>query len=368
MGKVSFIAPFLLVFVISNTMINQNRSFVEVNGPDLKSRLQAAINQARSAYPDNRFWVAYAFKVRHGVGVDNAEPDEETRNVGIFLLYEPGGRSIAQLDWYNLDRPRDFNGQPVYWLNQAGDDESLDLLSELADSVREGQLYNQVIEAISLHESQRADAILDRIARNSGSKRERVLASYWLRERSSVCYLFKDMPGDLNSLSEVVRNERESMKARRKAAMAIGLCAGVAALPALQTIYENAPSAAEKQLALYGASFKSSKAAINFFIKVAHDESAPELRKDAMVWLGQQAGNQITRRRGSTDVVADSGGNLQEIAILSIMRKPIDEAVPQLINIVRNNPSAKMRSLAISKLSQTADPRALDFFEEVLMR
>ena len=49
---------------------DQTTRFTSVEGADLKSRLDAAIKQARSRSKQSRFWTAYSFDVRPGVGVD----------------------------------------------------------------------------------------------------------------------------------------------------------------------------------------------------------------------------------------------------------------------------------------------------------
>src|SRR5215216_3375143 len=133
---------------------DQTARFTPVEGADLKSRLAAAIKQARSSSKQSRFWTAYAFDVRPGVGVDilivgsggsrvdiggvvhSSSNQYETRNVGVFLLHETDGSQIARTEVYNLERPRDYSGYPVYWLGRATNDESLSFLKNLIATTR----------------------------------------------------------------------------------------------------------------------------------------------------------------------------------------------------------------------------------------
>jgi hypothetical protein len=47
---------------------------------------------------------------------------------------------------------------------------------------------------------------------------------------------------------------------------------------------------------------------------------------------------------------------------------PKDEGVPKMIDVARNNRNPEVRRQAMFWLGQSGDPRALQFFEEVLRR
>src|SRR6185295_9582810 len=97
---------------------DQTARFTPVEGADLKSRLDAAIKQARSRSKQSRFWTAYSFDVRPGVGVDiliigsggsrvdingvahSPSSKYETRNVGVFLLHETDGSQVTRAELY----------------------------------------------------------------------------------------------------------------------------------------------------------------------------------------------------------------------------------------------------------------------------
>lgn len=49
-------------------------------------------------------------------------------------------------------------------------------------------------------------------------------------------------------------------------------------------------------------------------------------------------------------------------------QRPKDESVPALIKIARTNRDPEIRKKAMFWLSQSRDPRALDLFEELLIR
>ena len=135
----------LLLFAAQSQTPNIARppqGFTNVEGANLKSRLGSAIKLG--AARQGRFWVAYTFAVRPGVAFD-AEvigsrgsaivingavvgAQLETRNLGVFLLHEGSGGSVLRAEIYNLNRPRDYAGYPVYWIGHGPGNESLPLL------------------------------------------------------------------------------------------------------------------------------------------------------------------------------------------------------------------------------------------------
>ena len=93
----------------------QREGFVPVDGPNLRSKLDTAVRQARAR--QTRFWTAYAFDVRPGVAVDvewhngtttiasgtsiSIGSKGETRNLGVFVLHEPSERGAPTCEVYS---------------------------------------------------------------------------------------------------------------------------------------------------------------------------------------------------------------------------------------------------------------------------
>ena len=59
---------------------------------------------------------------------------------------------------------------------------------------------------------------------------------------------------------------------------------------------------------------------------------------------------------------------VKERAVFALSQLPQDEGVPKLIDVARTNRNPAVRKQAIFWLGQSRDPRALDFFVEVLAR
>ncbi|HJU72384.1 MAG TPA: HEAT repeat domain-containing protein [Gemmatimonadaceae bacterium] len=104
-------------------------------------------------------------------------------------------------------------------------------------------------------------------------------------------------------------------------------------------------------------------------LRIARDDGRhQEVRKAAIFWLGQMAGERIT---GSLSDVAEDDRmerDVRESAIFALSQRPRDEGVPALIRIVRTSRDPKLKKNALFWLGQSRDPRALDLIEEILSK
>lgn len=104
-------------------------------------------------------------------------------------------------------------------------------------------------------------------------------------------------------------------------------------------------------------------------LKLARDPAArTDARKAAVFWVGQEAADAATR--GLREVVGDAAVDreVRESAVFALSQRPGDEGVPALIQVARTSDDPTLRKRAIFWLGQSGDPRALAYFEEVLVR
>jgi len=371
-----------LVLLSSASSRAQRQGFIPVDGPDLRTRMDLAIRQGRTK--QTRFWTAYSFDVRPGVAVDveyhsngnttivngisvSVGSKIETRNLGVFVLHEPADGSTARVEIYNLDRQREYSGYTVYWLGRAGNEESLNYLKGIVDTVQTGDAPKHAIVAIGLHDDPRVGGMLQDFVRNSKSDKVRSSAVFWLGQ----------VPGNLQFLTDLVRNEQESVSLRKEAAFAIGVSKDPGTMAALESLYQTSTSREVKKQIIFAASInnnddsgarRSDDAGVNFLIKVAEGDSDRELRKQALFWLGQRAGKRSLEVLGNVVEKSDDDTEVQKQAVFAISQRPKDEAVPLLIKIARTHPKAAVRKQAMFWLGQTGDERALEFFKEILTK
>jgi HEAT repeat protein len=365
---------------LQTTQTGQRGRFITVEGADLRVRIETAQRMGRAVSPQTRFWLAYSFDVRPGVAVDPIQKGEfhgnmttydnttvfmgksdgvsiETRNLGIFLLYEADGSTLTRLEIYNLDGQREYGGYPVYWLGRGGNEESLNLLRQIVTNDRARKLGEHGILAIALHDDPRVSGVLKDLANGSLEPDARRTAIHWIGF----------VGGELPFLTELVRNEREGEEIRETAAYAIGMSRDVAALNILIELYRSIPNREIKRKLIHAISINDNQdPAIDFLIRIAKTDADTEARKMAMFWLGQKAGEKslgVLR-----EAVEDPDTEVQKQAVFVISRRPKDEAVPLLIKIARTHAKGEIRKEAIFWLGRTGDERALSFFEEILSK
>jgi hypothetical protein len=93
-----------------------------------------------------------------------------------------------------------------------------------------------------------------------------------------------------------------------------------------------------------------------------------DTRRSAVFWLGQTAAEAATE--GLTGIVYDDEAELEirKMAIFALSQRPADEGVPALIEVVRTTHDPALVKNALFWLGQSDDPRAIELFEEILLR
>jgi HEAT repeat protein len=372
----------ILLVTLSGAAFGQAKSFIPVEGANLKAKIDNAIVAGRPNAVNGRFWFAYQFDVRPGVGVDFEvvdttgnvvmsvdgqstilDPRHETRELGLFLLYDTQRESFIRAEIFNLRRNREYGSYPVYWAGRISNEDSLNYLKSIVDSTAPemNRLAERAIFAIALHDDARVDAMLTEMIRRPVAEQARTRAIHWLGytpETQAKNTLF----------TEIVRNNQESTEARQAAMSALAMSRSAGTLPLFQNLFETMTARELRRRALHGiARNDNSDAAATYLIRVAETEKDMELRKSAVASLGRIAGQKsLGALTGTIDGDADI--ELQRQAVVAIGRRSKDEAIPILIRIARNHPKMPIRKLAIQVLGQTGDERAVAFFRELLSK
>lgn len=388
MRKPFFLSILMLatVLTVADSTKAQRDGFIPVEGTNLRSKLDAAISRGRAGSGQSRFWAAYSFDVRPGVAVDleihngsgttiingtsfSTDSKMETRNLGIFLLYDRGESAVQRVEIYNLDRRREYSGYPVYWLGRAGNEESLNLLKSFAESNQSNRVAEHAVAALAIHDDPRVDSILEDLVRRSNIEKVRSQAVFWLGQT----------PGHHPLLAEIVRDEQENENLRKEAAFSMGAGRDTEAMSTLQNLYGSINNREVKKQIIFAASIigndkrsaandRGDEEGVNFLIKVAEKDADRELKKQAIFWLGQKAGKRsldvLNRAMDSND--ADT--EVQKQVVFAISQRPKEESVPLLIKIAKTHAKPEVRKQAIFWLGQTDDERALEFFKEILSK
>jgi hypothetical protein len=117
--------------------------------------------------------------------------------------------------------------------------------------------------------------------------------------------------------------------------------------------------------ALSALALHPGNAAATVLVSLARSDQRPRIRGQALFWLSQRAGDEALRTIGNA-VSDDPEIEVKRRAVFALSRLPRAEGVPLLIDLARNHRIPEVRRQAMFWLSQSKDPRAIDFFEQIL--
>jgi hypothetical protein len=101
-------------------------------------------------------------------------------------------------------------------------------------------------------------------------------------------------------------------------------------------------------------------------LEIVRDNNATEsAQKSALFWVSQEASAAATVGLSAVAMDDDAASSVRSDALFHLAQRK-GEGIPALIRVVSESKSMKLRKDAIFFLSQSRDPRALDFFEKLL--
>ena len=288
------------------------------------------------------------------------------------------------------DRDREVKQQAVHRLGQFDTEQIVEELMKIYAADREEEVRQGVLHALSQMTNPRAHARLLEIARAGDDIESRVQAIHWLGQRDGAGTLDELMsiysadrnreirqkilhslsqmgdPRARAKLSEIARTD-EDPEVRQQAIHWIGQ-SGEAALDELSKLYQSERDTEVKSQILHAYSQLDSPRALDKLFEVARNGENRELRQQAIHWLGQKAGERSLAGLRDMANSSDADTDVQLQVVHAISQRPRDESVPLLIQLARTHRNPEVRRMAIHHLSQTGDPRAVEFLREVLTK
>lgn len=247
-------------------------------------------------------------------------PDE------VVVLYRIANRQVERVRVFSEDCQLDAGGREVVWLTGVSPVESLALLESLVTTTpdRRDRVTDGAISAIALHRDAAADATLERLMAAAQPRAVREKIPFWL-----------------------------------------GNARGARGLAALQRIIRDDPSTEVKKKAAFGISQSPEPKSIDVLIDAARNSTDTSVRGEAIFWLAQKAGDRaakaITER-----IEQDPDTEVKKRAVFALSQLPKSEGVPLLIQVARTHSNPAVKKQAMFWLGQSRDPRALEFFAEIL--
>jgi hypothetical protein len=260
---------------------------------------------------------------------------EISRTLLVMVRAEAG--RLDKLRAFSSDCPLDAGGRRVYWLNGVDARQSIDYLAGLV----RGSDWLEQQENRGKQEKRIANESLTAIAHHAGSAADALLADFLAPERP--------------------------VRLRKQTAFWLSSARGANGFQAVRKAVRNDNDERFRAEAMFALSVSREGEAIDELIHFARNDASARVRKQALFWLAQKAGKKAVATL--TDAVEqDPDTQVKKQAVFALSQLPKEDGVPLLIEVARKNRNAAVRKQAMFWLGQSDDPRALQFFEEVLAR
>jgi HEAT repeat protein len=242
------------------------------------------------------------------------------------VLLRISERRVERVRMFSEDCQLDAGGRRVVWLDTVRPADSIAYLESLLNpqAERRDRVTEGAISAIALHADAAADASLERLIAPGQPEHIRRAVPFWL-----------------------------------------GNARGRRGLDVLRRVVKQDASTEVRKKAVFGITQSEEPSAVETLIENARANDQTAVRGEAIFWLGQKAGRKaaaaITER-----IEQDPDTDVKKRAVFALSQLPRDEGVPLLITVARTHSNPAVRKQAMFWLGQSRDPRAIDFFAEIL--
>lgn len=244
----------------------------------------------------------------------------------MIVLLRVAARRVERVRLFSDGCRLDAGGRRVTWVEGVHPPDSVAYLESLVagESTRQDRILDGAVSAIALHADASADAALDRLLALEQPERVRRAVPFWL-----------------------------------------GHSRGASGLARLRRLIKEDTSIGVRKKAVFGISQSPEPGAADTLIDAARNAGNSTVRGEAIFWLGQKAGRKaadaITER-----IEQDPEVEVKKRAVFALSQLPPDEGVPLLLRVARTHTHPAVRQQAMFWLGQSKDPRAIDFFAEIL--
>ncbi|HKR58565.1 MAG TPA: HEAT repeat domain-containing protein [Pyrinomonadaceae bacterium] len=322
----------------------------------------------------------------------SSSQNQRIRSSSIYWLGQVGGEQAFLADLVrNTAEDVKLRRQAAHAIGESRDRGALNMLQGLYESVKDVEVRRGIIQAAGNNQDQEAAyAFLIKIARSDPEKQSRRTAVQQLGEferpniveelsklysgeadaevKKAILHALAETksPGAQARLLELARNEPNPEL--RKRAIHVLAERGEAAIGDLLNLYdaERTPDVKRTVLRALGE-IKGTRVEDKLFA-VARTDADIEMRRQAIRLLGERAGKRSLDFLSDTVQSNDGNTEVQIQAVRAISERNAEEAVPLLIKIAKTHANQQVRKQAIRALGESGDPRAVEFFREVLVK
>jgi HEAT repeat protein len=322
----------------------------------------------------------------------STSPNPRIRSTSVYWLGQVGGEQVFLASLVRNDaEDKKIRRSAAYAIGQTKDRGIINTLQDLYQNVKDVEVRRSVISAAGNSiDEQAAFTLLLGIAKNDPdweSRRTAVRQMGHFQREDAAEELMKIYTNDgnievkraaLRSLGET-RNPRAQARlleaARtepntelRKTAIRVLSERGEAAVDDLLKLYDSEQVPDVRRTVLQTlAEIKSTRVEDKLF-EIAKNDETLDLRRQAIRLLGERVSKRSFDFLSATAQSNEGNGEVQVQAVRAIGERRSEESVPLLIKIAKTHQNPLVRKQAIRSLGETGDPRAVEFFREVLSK
>ena len=259
-------------------------------------------------------------------GYVHTDDDEIQVSQNMLVLYRLHQGRVQKIRTFTGDCELDAGGKSVYWWSDVDAGQSLSLLESQVETFDSTKPAERAVQAIALHGHARADELLESLTTD-------------------------DRPEDV----------------AEKAIFWMGAVRGRAGFESLLRVEKRIKDAELREQITFALYLSSAPEATTELIRMARRDENHDARGQALFWLGQKAGKQAAEAI-KVAIENDPDLDIKKKAVFALSQLPPDEGVPLLIDVARTHGQPEIRKKAMFWLGHSEDPRALDFFEEILLK
>ncbi len=318
--------------------------------------------------------------------------NQRIRSSSVYWLGQVGGEQAFLADLVRNDsEDRKVRRQAAHAIGESRDRGALTTLQSLYDGLKDAEVRRAIINAAgNSHEQDAALTFLLKVAKTDPERQARRSAVHQLAEferaniveelmkiytsdqdaevKRAVLHALAETksPGAQARLLSLARTEPNTEL--RKRAIHVLAERGEAAMEELINLYDTERAPDVRRTVLQALSeIKSTRVEDKIFAVAQQDENL-DLRRQAIRLLGERAGKRSLDFLSATAQSTDGNTEVQIQAVRAISERRADESVPLLIKIARTHGNQLVRKQAIRALGESGDPRAVEFFREVLVK
>ena len=320
----------------------------------------------------------------------SSSPNQRIRSSAVYWLGQVGGEQTFLSNLVrNEAEDKKLRRSAAHALGQSHDRGAMSTIQGLYENIKDVEIRQGLISAAgNCYEEQPAFAFLLGLARNDQDWESRRSATRQLghfQRDDAIAEIVKIYANETNievkraALRALAETKSAATQSRlleiartdtnpelRKQAIRVLSERGESAVDDLLKLFDSEQSIDVRRTVLQALSeMKSTRVEEKLFAVAAGNDNL-ELRKQAIRLLGERAGKKSFEFLSATAQSPDGNTEVQMQAVRAIGERHSQESVPILIRIAKTHPNQLIRKQAIRALGESGDPRAIEYFREVL--